>query len=340
MYTWFSLQMLYVSGSRSLCLQPVWAHMCTGVYNFPPGTGRALTIPFFAACEILQGLQSASYSHGNGRNLRFPLQEILKHLLGHREKVNVVQKLTQDALDQKRKSRSLTSKDVFPIQAYSKVYRTLKQSWEQLLGFFVCWVTAQTRLLCEKWALLLLWPCFKRKQLLSLYPPHELQNAYRSALVWRKVLVFGPSWCELCHWGMQQFFIYIHRYEKVARGVWATLKLACQPVGVFQGCNSGFGCGFGSCLRACMQAGAVQQCSPQHFSLQESSAFATESQLFFFNSFICIWKCPKNIRPQSTLSHQRAWNNTPESLETELMLWHHENLHFAKTPRVSVLLQI
>jgi len=56
--------------------------------------------------------------------LRFAFQEIVKYLLGHREKVSVLQKLTQGALGQKRKRRSLTSKVVYPMLAYSKVYKT------------------------------------------------------------------------------------------------------------------------------------------------------------------------------------------------------------------------
>lgn len=42
-----------------------------------PGTGRALTIPFFfffySVFKIVQGLQCGNYSQGNGRDLTFPL---------------------------------------------------------------------------------------------------------------------------------------------------------------------------------------------------------------------------------------------------------------------------
>lgn len=45
-HAFLSLQVFHVLGSKDLWQQPAWAHVCTGVFNYPPGTRRTLTILF------------------------------------------------------------------------------------------------------------------------------------------------------------------------------------------------------------------------------------------------------------------------------------------------------
>lgn len=94
--------------------------------------GGILKFPFLPCARFCRVYNVAIIVRKMGEISHLPFWEIVKYLLGHREKMSVLQKWTQDALGQKRKRRSLTSKDVHPMPAYSKVYKTLKQSWEQL----------------------------------------------------------------------------------------------------------------------------------------------------------------------------------------------------------------
>lgn len=126
------------------CSMSLAAAACVGSQHEPPHVHCGLQFPsgkwesshnslFCSVQDFCSICNVAIILRELGEILRFLLQEIIKYLLGHREKANVLWKWTQDALGQKKKRRSLNSKDVYPMQAYSKVYKTLKQSWEQLL---------------------------------------------------------------------------------------------------------------------------------------------------------------------------------------------------------------
>lgn len=91
-HAFLSLQVFHVLGSKNLW-QPAWAHGYAGVFNYPSGTRRALTILFsffFQSSRFCWVCNVAIIPGEMGEVSWFPWWEIVKYLLGHRQKANVL----------------------------------------------------------------------------------------------------------------------------------------------------------------------------------------------------------------------------------------------------------